>query len=218
MSVYRLEVRKKDGSLLKVGTAWQVTTDLLVTAYHVVGVEFGKWYHTIVEGAEYHLIDRGQVIDKALSPISDNSYEDIAILRSSKLLRGPTLCLATTDPADDSRWFSDGFPSVTGDKVFRLTGRVAAVDTLSRHGLQLTVDQGGSASWEGASGSPVCVQGRVVGILTQEVGGLNTVRAARVANLKTILIGIGIYDTAAVPPEGNSSTSDTKNYQLYQSS
>jgi hypothetical protein len=200
MSVYRLEVRHPDGTLLKAGTAWRVTANLLVTAFHVVGEDYGRWLHTMVDGAQYHLLDGGQILDKRLIPIGENSYSDIAVLKTTTPLSAPIMLLAASDPADDSRWSSDGFPSVTGERVFRLTGRVAAVHPNEKHELQLTVDQGGSNSWEGASGSPVCVGEKVVGILTQEVCGLNTVRAVRAATLIKLLVGLGINDGLVVAP------------------
>jgi hypothetical protein len=149
MSVYRLETRKAGGELIKQGTAWQLGIDLLVTAFHVVGDQ-GKWYHEILQGAGYHLFYSGEAFDQPLQPLDHDSRADIAVLKSPKPLPHSSLITSEFGAVDDVRWSADGYPSVTGEKVFRLNGRIAAVHANgTAEDLQLTLDQGDAVSWEG---------------------------------------------------------------------
>lgn len=188
MSVYQFVVVQGDKPY-KRGTAWQLGADLLVTAFHVVGENLeDKWLHEAVPGATYHVIGAGPASDDPLDPVDHDSKADIAVLRSRKPLPGQPLEPSEVEAVDEARWRADGFPKVTDEKVFRLTGTVAAVRANgAADDLQLTVDLHTSVSWEGASGSAVCVGGRVVGILTEELNQLGSLKAARTTSLRRLL-------------------------------
>jgi len=144
-----------------------------------------------------------------LDPLGHDSKADIAVLKSPKPLPPSHLIPSEFEVGEDARWGADGFPAVTGEKIFRMKGLVAAVRSDgAADDLQLTVDIGDSVTWEGASGAPVCVGGWVVGILTVEAKKLRTVRAARIAPLLKLLERLGRGEAVA------SASQDEKRYRL----
>jgi len=188
MSIYRIECRQGGKAIIGHGTAWQLEENLCVTAFHVVGNQAeDKWLHEVDQTITYHLVGGGEASNYPLQPFAQDTKADIAVLRSAKPLPLTPLVLSES-VVEDARWRADGFPTITGDEAFRLTGTVVAVRSRgAADDLQLTVDQGTFGSWKGASGSAICVEGRVVGILTQEVDKIETLRAARIAPLLSIL-------------------------------
>jgi hypothetical protein len=115
MSIYRLASRKASGEFIKQGTAWQLGTNLLVTAFHVVGDE-GKWYCEAFQNATYDLIGAGEASNEHLQPLGHDSKADIAVLKSPKPLPSSPLVPGEFEVVDDARWWVDGLPDRHGRK------------------------------------------------------------------------------------------------------
>ena len=195
MTSYRLESKKADGGFVQRGTAWAIEKDLVVTAFHVVADDSRKsWLHEIAD-IGYWLICDGEPSGIALEAVSCDSVADIALLR----LASPTttgcpkqslevLSVGEWGAALDSKWSAPGYPSLARNEQVTLTGTIKAV----RSGpggdvFELHVAEGSSASWAGASGSPVRVVGRVVAIIISEIPDAATQDAVTVQPVLSLL-------------------------------
>lgn len=166
------------------GTCWLLGQDAVVTAFHVVGVVdekgVGRWSKDSPQGATYHLIAGTEEVE--LNAVGFDIRADIAILRLSQThAKLSVLIQSIVPPNMHDRWHSDGFPGFDPEKVFGLTGRVAAVrENEPSRALQLSIDQGTWEDWGGISGSPVCVGDHVVGVVLKVTDKLDTVWAASI--------------------------------------
>nr|BDT35626.1 ATP-binding protein [Myxococcus sp. MH1] len=198
MKSYLLIVRAQGArEKLKQGTGWLVRPDIVVTAFHVVGVEGCDWFHRgPYEDVTYHL--RIESREVALKPLVFDSHSDVALLRLSQAVPESVVALAPKEPERHARWHGIGYPGgieypgIHHGEPFALSGLVtnASVDASER--LQLTIDQRTQVVWEGVSGSPVCVDERVVGVLTDVTEGADTAWAAPVAVVKNLAQQCGV--------------------------
>jgi tetratricopeptide (TPR) repeat protein len=175
--------------VVKQGTAWPLSSDLVATAFHVVGNrEVGTWFHEALKDVVYHLEVVGRESPLTLKQVDRDPTADIAILRSAQPFdASDVMSLEADEAVEGSKWRAEGFPDYIG-KDFFLTGTIEAVHRHDAHDdLQLTVNQGSNVSWEGASGSAICVGGLVEGILTEEVPRANSLWGARAAALRALL-------------------------------
>src|SRR5262245_48718408 len=149
MAGYQLEVRDRNGGVLSQGTGWFVSQDTVMTAFHVVGTEGTRlWTHQEEVGATYQVKIGSRWA--TLTPVESHPRADLAILRAQSPQEGATvLLLAEKPPELNLNWRALGYPADL-DHAFTLTGRVVATsgddETAS---LQLTVEQGTVAPWEG---------------------------------------------------------------------
>ena len=83
MNSYKLEVRiQKDGGQLihSQGTAWAISLDTVVTAFHVLGdMPGGGWFSDIEPTISYWL--QLDYEDVELEPMARDHYSDVALLR-----------------------------------------------------------------------------------------------------------------------------------------
>jgi hypothetical protein len=173
VSAYRLVVREA-GKPRKQGTAWLLRPDLAVTAFHVVGESSARaWLHEKPGSGgavTYHLLgEHGEV---PLEPVACDLRADVALLRCREALAAPAMLpLAETPPARGATFHAEGYPGFHGGERFTISGEVTEVrGDASGRALQLLIDQGTEFSWEGVSGSAIQIDGRVVGVVTQETG------------------------------------------------
>lgn len=163
-----------------------VTNRLVVTAFHVVGNRStAKWFHEADTSFSYWL-DPGNTLLCPLVPRFKDPYEDLAILEIVGVWT-PDFPLPMSEREfvrTGASWRTRGFPSEGAfqGKSFGLTGTVSQYDPgrPSRH-LQLYIQQGTHISWKGMSGSPVVVDGEVVGVLTDELPGANSCWATSIS-------------------------------------
>lgn len=195
MQSYLLEVRNQNGNEpLSQGTAWFIRTDVVVTAFHVVGSrEIPGWFHDqpgIVAG--YFLIAAGQRIQ--LDPLGFDNDADVAVLRLSQAtMPVDVLSLDTRLPPTYERWNGTAFPSFHRAMPFSLTGHVANVHpNASRETLQLTVEQGSRADWRGVSGCPVCIDDSVVGMITSVTSHTDTAWATTAQSILQLTRTLGV--------------------------
>jgi tetratricopeptide (TPR) repeat protein len=177
---YPLEVRL-GGKPIEQGTAWFLKQNLVVTAFHVVGNrEAQNWTHDRpnYEQAEYCLlVDNCSFV---LEPLCFDVAADVALLKCEPTHNATPLPLATVIPLN-AQWSAPGYPGFLQGKGFTLTGRITALgDNLRNNSIQLLVDQRTEMTWAGVSGSPVQTVDGVVGVITQEIGQVDTVWAATV--------------------------------------
>jgi ankyrin repeat protein len=195
MNVYRVAVMWQ-GQAKSLGTGWQCAPDVIVTAFHVVA-EGQKWHHEDLQDVTYQLLTDGQPID--LIALDRDVTADIAVLQCMRPLPGkPLPVVFDVQPMDP--WNSWGFPKnpdpLSNQEPFGMIGHVALMKTQGGpKDLQLTVKEEPLETWEGASGAPVWVNQKVVGILTKAVGERNTVYAARTWALYKLLEdkGYGVH-------------------------
>lgn len=177
MSVYRLLVREA-GKQVKQGTAWLLRPDLAVTAFHVVGAPSVRaWLHEKPGSGPtvtYHL--EGKKGEVLLDPVACDFRADVALLRCREALAAASpLTLDEALPERGLLFRAEGYPGFHGGERFTLSGEITEVrGDASSKALQLLIDQGTEFSWEGMSGSAVQIDGRVVGVITQETGRVAT--------------------------------------------
>jgi AAA ATPase domain/Trypsin-like peptidase domain len=174
----------------KQGTGWFLRSNLIVTAFHVVGVEGNGWLHEL-QPCDYTLQPGGE----KLLPLCYDSKADVALMECVAPPNNVTILQPAKRLGIGTSWRARGFRRALEGKGFVLTGKVIEVaeDVLAESTLQLMVDQGSDASWEGMSGSAVCVGGRVAGVLTQEVPRAETLYAA---SITPVLWLLALYDAA----------------------
>jgi hypothetical protein len=192
--VYALEVHTAPaegvGRVIKRGTAWFLRPDLIVTAFHVVGVKNRGWLHQS-EPHNYRL----KPDDQKLLPLCADHEADIALLECAAPPAGVVTLSLADRLAIRARWEAKGFPKAREGEEFVLSGKItaAAQDDLTDTALQLLVDQTSDADWEGMSGSAVRVHGLVGGVLTSNLPRTNTIYAASVAAVQRLL---AVHDVA----------------------
>lgn len=201
MTSYLLEVRAQGGQKkLEQGTGWLLRPDIIVTAFHVVGAKTpGDWFHKGPEAdVTYHL--RVGSHEVTLEPLVFDVQADVALLRLVQpAATFAVMQLAEMEPARHAPWHGAGYPGFHHGKLFTLSGRVVDQSHDARGALQLTIDQGAQVKWDGISGSPVCVDDRVVGVLTDVTDGAATAWAASATAIRRLA---GQLDGAPAPPGG----------------
>ena len=192
--MYALEVRTAPGDgvgrVIKQGTAWFLRPDLIVTAFHVVGVRNVGWLHQSGPH-DYRL----RPDDQKLLPLCADHEADIALLECAAPPAGVATLSLTDRLAIRARWEAKGFPKAREGKEFVLSGEITAATQgdLTDTALQLLVDQTSDAAWEGMSGSAVRVGDLVGGVLTSDLPRANTIYAASVAAVRRLL---AVHDAA----------------------
>lgn len=171
---YRIQA-VRDEEILMRGMAWFVDAQTIVTAFHVVGDErSGDWWHTIMPGLDYQLLSGDDII--SLAPLAADESADIALLKPSQTpANAQVLKLAEATAIERGiSWHSDSFPAFHHG-VFGLDGSISRIGNgVPAKALQLIVEQGTQVDWSGVSGSPVQIDRRVAGLITQMTGGTKT--------------------------------------------
>jgi hypothetical protein len=179
VNAYPLVVREA-GSPPRQGTAWLLGPDLLVTAFHVVGVASLRAFRHEKPGSTvtYYLVDAGREV--LLEPVACDLRADIALLQcQTPLAAHSVLPLAEALPARRAGFHAEGYPGFHGGAPFTISGSITAVrEETSNQALQFFVEQGTQVSWEGISGSAILTHDRVVGVITQMTDGAATGWAA----------------------------------------
>src|SRR6266404_6549203 len=175
----RLDV--KSGNLRQ-GTSWLLGNKHIVTAFHVVADDPehpAKWAHEEDPNAQY--IAYPPAGPTVLTPVAFDASADVALLTIDSAF-DDLQAASTSDWLDDeiknnTRWTARVIPAALGEE-FTISGEVR--DVLDNK-LRLLIEQGSDESWQGASGSAILHEkGWVIGVLTQEFHGRNTVSAARI--------------------------------------
>jgi hypothetical protein len=115
---------------------------------------------------------------------------DIALLKSVSLVTGAAvLNLAANDVAKPGTdWESVGYPEFHRDVPFGIGGTISTIHAgISKTTLQLFIRQGTNVKWDGISGSPVLIGGHVASIITQVTDRADTVWAAPIVALRSLL-------------------------------
>lgn len=198
MFSYRLEVHSQQESenpskCISRGTAWAITDDVIVTAFHVVSDWPKKyWLSDIEEDCIYLLSVNSEIAE--FEPLACDSECDVALLRRKRSsYTNDSIKLDVLEVGDwgatvGDSWTAPGFATIAGRAIQTLSGTVTSVWPGDSKGeFELSVDQGGSTSWEGASGSPLCINDQVVGLLITEVPIAGSFRAAGVESALRLL-------------------------------
>lgn len=186
MQSYRLEVRNGD-TVLSYGTAWCLRHSIVITAFHVVGKQ-EHWLHEVFPGTQYLLLN--SLDDPVpLWPRNCSIASDVAVLTLDvPLLTAEQLELAQQAPERDARWFAPSYASLANGRAITLSGNVVEGNiSPSSSFIQLLIDQHTDVDWEGASGSPILVGGKVVGLLSHGSEGAHTVWATPVAAIISLI-------------------------------
>lgn len=197
MFSYRIEVHTQQNlentsACVNRGSAWAITDDIVVTAFHVVCDWSKRWLADVEEDCIYVLCVDGENIE--LEPVTCDPNCDVALLRrkcragADGVIPWKAQAIGEWGAAVGEQWIAPGFATVAGRAIQTLSGTVTNIwPGVSSGELELCVGQGCATSWEGASGSPVCVNNQVVGILITEVSGAATLRAAGVESILRLL-------------------------------
>lgn len=158
----------------EIATGYPVTRDLILTARHPLfppdpGRDENRpidlrWRHPAV-------LDKGW--QAAGGIVWDSERWDLALLQF-QLPQGISPCgsfLSERRPADDMEWVSVGFPRVGGKRdgvrePFHMKGTVfSMLETDRTFAIDATAGPPLEDDWKGASGSPVVVNWRILGII-----------------------------------------------------
>lgn len=194
MKCYLLEVRAQ-GQRIEQGTGWLISSDVVVTAFHVVGSTVARqWWH-LGPGTDvrYHLLVEGETI--ILEPLDYDPDADVALLRIVQKDANLTVLKISTVPVQQQlQWKGLGYPAFHQGKPFALSGRIAHLfPDRPKHNLQLTIDQGSKVDWKGISGSPVCVDDLVFGVITEATVEANTGWATFIDAVRRLAVRQGLF-------------------------
>lgn len=188
MKSYRLEVYADTHTgvtVLEQGTAWPISGETIVTAFHVVADATKKQWRGDEVAVGYRLFEDDQPVK--LEPIACDRIADVALLRREPAAdeappeRWRPFLVGEWGAGKGVTWEAAGFAIVAEGKTLTLHGSVKQVASDGdAEDIELFVAEGGTITWSGASGSPICVDGAVVGVLTTEVGGTATLYAASI--------------------------------------
>lgn len=185
----RLRV-ENNGKSVGQGTAFQCET-YVVTAFHVVGTrEEGFWRHELQQGVRYLLeLASGRYVE--LEPVIADSGADVALLKASATVFASPLQLARPSEIEGLTWRTVGFPLINDDE-YALDGTVTHVGESwwTPRALQLLVNQGTSVQWDGISGSPVIINGHVVGVITEYTRDSSTLWASSVGAVRRLILAM----------------------------
>lgn len=164
------------------GTAWFISKQHVVTAFHVVssGVGQTSWATATLPNVTYRLATPTGPI--AVVPWIADPAQDLAVLKAV-VGEGKPFALAAR-LRERAEWSASGFPAVNAaNGEFTLRGSVTAEATAARQRTQLFVEQGTAADWAGMSGSPVLSGGGVVGVLLEQFDPAPTLWSAPLLRL-----------------------------------
>ncbi len=189
------------------GTAWFVTPDTVVTAFHNVGnLDQCKWKHEVSKDGKrldfehdgalvarkfrYYLEMGGKEID--LTPLHFDPKSDLALLKvGSPVENACVLNLADFAIQAEDAWSAPGYPSCAEKESMLLFGEVKyiACHNSPKTRIQLKLNLKGNTSWEGSSGSPVFIRGRVAGVLLCAIDeARTTLWAASADSIRQLII------------------------------
>jgi hypothetical protein len=190
-AVARVESFAADGTAIRLGTAFLVAPQLAVTALHVVGDRTSNPPRFLSE--RLRLRFRDGVVDVSIETSRCSRDNDWVLLRLSKEVKAkPVMFAASAD--DGTRWACRGFPDASPDDALDCAGTI----TTSHHyiggvrALQLFCQEAAAGMGmpvKGLSGSPVVVDGAVIGVLR-----------------KALLEGGNILDIAGAPARARAGT------------
>jgi hypothetical protein len=164
----------------RIGTAYPVGPNVLLTAAHVIGDAKGnavqaRWWH---QSAESGWINCGEVLWDGRT---QTPPVDVVLLRCEFPVPVRSEWGRVTDarPNDESQWSSEGFPFVgeRWTKPVPLRGLTHSLGDNSAH-FHLSVSAGADTEegWQGASGSPVFVNERIIGVIVTSPQHFNAKR------------------------------------------
>jgi len=153
-----------------IGTGYPVAKDRILTAHHVVFPENRddskpieiRWYHLDESQRGWRTISR---------MVWDSQKEDVAVLECPFPIEiTPFAELDSRKPETAKRWESEGFAKAgkRDDKSNPPVGLQGNTYSMGGHGVfELGVDDPANSPdlWQGASGSPVFVAGRIQGVI-----------------------------------------------------
>ena len=187
---YRIEVRATD-RIQSQGTGWLVSSNIVVTAFHVVGEQTAiAFYHEGLNDIQYILQAGGS--EYTLTPLIFDNHADIAFLSLSESVPSLSILkLASVDrQAPGTLWRGQGFPKFRNNRPYTLEGRITSLQGwYVEDSMQLLVDQGTQTSWEGMSGSPIIdkLSNAVVGLITNMTDNTSTGWAATTMAIERLL-------------------------------
>jgi len=163
-----------DKALLSRGTAWLSENGYVVTAAHVVTDDADHWLCDSGYSEVQYAIVWGENNSATLKPVCLDIESDIALLQLAEGEPNPLEPIAYhlhANAVQEKEWRCPAFPIIhTDQNALELTGTLTKQHKeLSRKALQLQVIQGTNVSWEGASGSPILIDGQLVGVITLEM-------------------------------------------------
>lgn len=190
MTSYRLIAFAAD-RIHSQGTGWLVSSDRVVTAFHVVGeLAATAFFNEGLDDVRYVLLAGDS--EHELRPLIFDKHADIALLSLVEPATGLSkFRLASSDrQAPDVLWRGQGFPGFHSGRPFTLTGKVIELrGWYAENSMQLLVDQEIQASWKGVSGAPVIDKrsGMVIGLITHMTDNTSTGWAATTTAIERLL-------------------------------
>lgn len=175
MRAFSVEVHDGGGGLIKQGTGWLLAPDLVVTAFHVVGDRLaGKWHHELTEKTVIELVAGAE--RRTIHPLAANIDADIALLSCPLPIEHiSVLPLADTLPDENAMFIAPTYPAFYRGQLLLVTGKINMnLEAALNRRVQLGIDQGSSIAWGGISGSPIIINGKVVGLITAVTREINT--------------------------------------------
>ncbi|WP_426409240.1 trypsin-like peptidase domain-containing protein [Bradyrhizobium ganzhouense] len=170
-AIARVEVTLPDGGVIR-GTAFLVTAELVVTAFHVVCDRNNPAPTAELRGAVRLVFPSGET-DATIEPGCYDDLADWAVLRCSKPRELKPLLLGHLEYAEEDSatiaWRSHGFPDIKPDGM-DVVGTVTASSVPLQRSMVIQLfcqeaSAGKGAPLPGLSGAPVIIDGVVVGLL-----------------------------------------------------
>lgn len=154
----------------RIGTAYPVAPGVLMTAAHVVGDATGN----TIEARWWHLPDGERTWKHCTKILWDGRTQspssDIVLLGCEfpTSVTGHWGQFAAVRPKDHAEWCSEGFPyvGVKDENAVPIKGTTHSMGDRSEH-FHLAIDAATETEegWTGASGSPVFVNDRIIGVI-----------------------------------------------------
>jgi len=155
-----------DKDKVRIGTGYPISGRRILTAGHVIG----DATHDKVEVSWYHQQDRSW--KNCLAIVWDGRPDfDVVVLEVDScplVLQTPFGFLKESEPETNKPWESEGFPKVgkRGAESTPLKGTTFSMGPADNH-FHLGIDHATTMlnGWQGASGSPVFVDGKILGLI-----------------------------------------------------
>lgn len=168
-------------NLGRIGTAYPVAKDVLLTAAHVIGDVTGdrveaRWWHQQDSDRGWRNCSRILWDGREQTPPNDVVLLDCQFPTNVAMA---WVTVANLRPKNHVDWASEGFAFVgeKGSKPVPLQGKTHSMGDRSEHfHLQVRAPAETEEGWKGASGSPVFVEEGIIGVIVNSPRNFNAER------------------------------------------
>jgi tetratricopeptide (TPR) repeat protein/HEAT repeat protein len=196
----KLTVARTSGPQLPNGTAFLVSPTHVLTCAHCVRNEAG----VAAESVELYFSTWPDSRKQQGAVVAVDKERDVALLRLSSPVTVPA-CPRNSNAVNEARWLAFGYPKPTGRNGILFAGQVRDIDARTgeseRRVIQLQCEEAEYAL-KGASGSPVCVNEAIVGMITSQAqtwGDLDADGTRQTRPAYGALFAVSMAQVASIP-------------------